>query len=75
MMKYKFEFLKNHFDQSDRVSIRSASYKFHIYKSYVHKILQKKSNIKYNKKGIIPKRTLLQIEAAKSKCSRLYRKF
>lgn len=63
------------FDNSEKVSLRTAAPKFKASKSWVHKVLQKKTKIRFRKKRAIPLRTSKQIQLAKTKCSRLIRKF
>lgn len=63
------------FDGSDKISIRQAASKFGISKSWLHEALCTKTAIRYRKKQAIPSRTDKQIALAKTKCSRMIRKF
>ncbi|KAF2884495.1 hypothetical protein ILUMI_21669 [Ignelater luminosus] len=67
--------VKLQFENSDSIFIRLAVKKFGMSKTYIHKTIHGKTDIKFWKKKTIPKRTEQQIAAAKIKCGRLYKKF
>jgi len=65
--------LKVMFDNKDGVSQRKAARKFQCSQACICKTLKNKTSIKRRKKQKIPKQTVKQITAAKTKCGRLYR--
>jgi transposase len=67
--------LKQTFENNGKISQSIAARKFNCSKSYIRKTLAEKTNIKYRKKKIIPKRSSEQIRLAKTKCGRMVRKF
>ena len=75
MPSNKVNQLKKAFNNSQKVSLRSAARKYHISPSYNHYLLKNKSNIRKRSKIAIPKRSERQQSLAQTKCSRLYSKF
>ena len=67
--------LKAYFNHKSGVSQRSAARKFNISLSYVNKLLKEQSDIRCRKRIKIPLRTEAQKHLAKTKYSRLYRKY
>jgi|688.fasta_scaffold392819_1 transposase len=67
--------LKKTLDHSHGISQRMLAMMFGCHHSHVCKTIQRKTNIKYRKKGPIPGRTPEQKLAVRPKCSRLARLF
>lgn len=72
--KRKIDELISAFDNKGGISTRKAAQKFKCSQSMIRHVL-KKSSVQYRKRKVIPKRTELQMNLAKTKCGRLYLKF
>ena len=71
MPRKQIKRLEKLIDHKDGISQRGLAKRFNISQSYVCKIINSKTNIRYHKKKKVPKRTPVQKAAVRPKCRRL----